>query len=221
MKEQEYLRDHNVVQLFDDMTGALLAAKPSEPTTFIIQWLQARRPPTLKLNTSNQNKFKEFQRIFGSHGITLESTAVDLKEIDAEPEKVIAHKATQCGDNVICEDTSLDVEGADVGVSVRWLMEKLTDYVGRKARWRVLLGVKKADVVELYEGIVHGQIVHPRGDSNFGFDPIFQPVGSDKTLAQWKPDKYNARALAIENLALHRVHSLQPPIFEWTGKWQH
>eukprot|EP01001_Neometanema_parovale_P008302 NODE_4584_length_1043_cov_167.586957_g4381_i0.p1 GENE.NODE_4584_length_1043_cov_167.586957_g4381_i0~~NODE_4584_length_1043_cov_167.586957_g4381_i0.p1 ORF type:complete len:223 (+),score=49.03 NODE_4584_length_1043_cov_167.586957_g4381_i0:92-760(+) len=221
MTEQDYLKEHRVVQLFDDITGALLACKPGEPAKFIMDWLKSKSPNVLKLNTSNQNKFKEFQRMFAGHGITLESTHKDLPEIDAEPELVIAHKATQCGDNVLCEDTSLDVEGADVGVSVRWLMDKLTDFAGKKATWRVLLGVKKGDYVELYEGVIHGTIVQPRGDSKFGFDPIFQPIGSNKTLAEEKPDVHNARAQAVANLAKNNLHSKQPAIYEWSGKWQH
>jgi inosine/xanthosine triphosphate pyrophosphatase family protein len=59
----------------------------------------------LKLNTSNQNKLREFQRMFGSFGKTLESTSVDLKEILGTPEEVVRNKATEAGEGVIIEDT--------------------------------------------------------------------------------------------------------------------
>lgn len=42
VNEHEYLRRHNVVQLFDDLTASLLQAKPDEPTGFIIDWLKKK-----------------------------------------------------------------------------------------------------------------------------------------------------------------------------------
>eukprot|EP01006_Ploeotia_vitrea_P025554 TRINITY_DN58427_c0_g1_i1.p1 TRINITY_DN58427_c0_g1~~TRINITY_DN58427_c0_g1_i1.p1 ORF type:complete len:425 (+),score=53.87 TRINITY_DN58427_c0_g1_i1:35-1309(+) len=176
---------------------------------------------TLKINTSNANKFREFSRIFAKYGILLDATKTDLKEIDATPIQVIAHKATQVGDGVIVEDTSLDIEDAtDAGVNVKWVLNNLTDYVGRKAVWRVLLGLKRGETVTIYEGVVNGQIVHPRGDSSFGFDPIFQVEGKDFTLAEMKPDNCNARSLAIENMCNGTVYCEHDPIYDWNGKWQ-
>jgi hypothetical protein len=43
----------------------------------------------LRLNTSNQNKLKEFKRLFGNSNINLELTKVDLREIDATPNEVL------------------------------------------------------------------------------------------------------------------------------------
>jgi len=219
--EREYLRSHGVVPLFDAMTAALLAAKPADPTTFLIDWLTTQVPTTLKVNTSNPDKFREFQRMFAKHGITLEATATDLREIDADPIQVVAHKATQVGDNVVVEDTQLDVEGADVGVNVRWLLDHLPDYEGRKAVWTTLMGVKRDKVVYVYRGAVEGVIVRPRGDGNFGFDPVFQPEGSTHTLAEEKPDEVNARSRCIDNLARDVVFARHAPIDHWDGKWQH
>jgi hypothetical protein len=74
----------------------------------------------LRLNTSNENKYVEFKRMFASLGsLELDRTAIDLPEIDATPVEVVAHKATSCGAGILIEDTSLDVEGEDVGVNVR------------------------------------------------------------------------------------------------------
>lgn len=222
VSEHDYLRQHNVVQLFDDLTSALLTEKPPEPTTFIIDWLKQKvpSPAPLKINTSNFNKFREFQRMFARHDILLEATSVDLREIDAEPEMVVAHKATQVGDNVVVEDTQLDVEGADVGVNVKWLLDHLHQFEGRKAVWTVLMGMKQQGKVDLYRGVVQGRIVKPRGNSSFGFDSIFEPLGSTQTLAQDKPDDVNARWLCVDNLARGIVHATRAPIIDWEGKWQ-
>ena len=69
---------------------------------------------------------------------------------------------------MLIEDTSLDVEGADVGVNVRWLMDHMATYENRKATWRVLLAVLEGGKVQVYEGVTQGKLVKPQGDSNFG-----------------------------------------------------
>ncbi|WP_152039864.1 non-canonical purine NTP pyrophosphatase [Salinigranum salinum] len=53
--------------------------------------------------------------------------------------------------------------------------------------------------VKLFEGIVRGRIVEPRGDGGFGYDPIFEHNG--RTLAEMNTEEKNAvshrgRALA-------------------------
>lgn len=173
-----------------------------------------------KLNTSNPNKFAEFKRLFAKYGSNLETSHLDLKEIDADPIKVIAHKASQLGENIIVEDTSLDIEGASIGINIRWLLEHLTAYAGRKAEWTVLLAFRQDDQIYIYKGHVSGTIVLPKGCSNFGFDPVFLPNGSTQTLAESKPDLFNARAKAVESLLKGEVWIKHPMIENWEGPWQ-
>ncbi|MFB6197813.1 MAG: non-canonical purine NTP pyrophosphatase [Halobacteriaceae archaeon] len=62
--------------------------------------------------------------------------------------------------------------------------------------------IRTADLsvpVKLFEGTVHGQIVEPRGDGGFGYDPIFEC--GDETFAEMSRQKKNSlshrgRALA-------------------------
>jgi inosine/xanthosine triphosphate pyrophosphatase family protein len=68
-----------------------------------------------KLNTSNPGKFEEFKRLFAQNGSGLEASHFDLQEIDATPIEVVAHKASQLAENVVVEDTILDIERASVG----------------------------------------------------------------------------------------------------------
>lgn len=173
-----------------------------------------------KLNTSNPGKFEEFKRLFAQHGSPLETSHIDLKEIDADPIKVIAHKASQLGENVIVEDTSLDVEGADVGINIRWLLDHLTEFAGRKAEWTVLLAFRQNNQIYIYKGSVSGIIVPPRGQAGFGFDPVFLPNGSTQTLAESKPDLFNARAKAVESLLEGKAWTQHPVIEHWEGPWQ-
>ena len=43
----------------------------------------------------------------------------------------------------------------------------------------------------LFIGKTEGKIVDARGDNNFGWDPIFEPEGFDKTYAQLDKDTKN------------------------------
>ena len=143
-----------------------------------------------------------------------------MREIVADPLLVAIHKASQLGEYVIIEDTSLDVEGEQVGVNVKWMMDSLSSFVGKRANWNVYLAVLMQGRVHVYRGQVGGTIVEPRGDSNFGFDPVFLPNGSDKTLAESKPDEVSARAKAVENFVKDIPFAIANPIFDWDGEYQ-
>jgi XTP/dITP diphosphohydrolase len=173
-----------------------------------------------KLNTSNPGKFEEFKRLFNKYDAILETSHNDLKEIDADPIKVVAHKASQLGENIIVDDTSLDIEGASVGINIRWLLDHLPDYAGRKAVWTVLLAYHRGNQIYIYKGSISGTIVLPRGTTGFGFDPVFLPNGSTATLAESKPDLFNARAKAVEALLVGNVWMKHPIIENWNGPWQ-
>lgn len=182
-----------------------------------------------QLNTSNAGKKVEFERLFKKYGMkNLTFTAYDLQEIVSTPENVVIHKASTANSGkggVIVEDTSLDIEGKDVGVNVRWLLDSLKNRKKGEpepiAIWRVMTAFMVDNVVFVSTGIVKGKIVEQRGKSGFGFDPYFLPEGATKTLAEEKPDAVNARAKAIENLLNHRFSSIGQPIKEWKGKYQH
>ena len=58
---------------------------------------------------------------------------------------------------------------------------------------------------QLFIGKCHGQILRvPRGESDFGWDPIISPNGYSLTYAEMKPDDKNSishRAIALKELA--------------------
>ena len=89
------------------------------------------------------------------------------------------------------------------------LLGELGENNNRKARFRTVIALITLDgdhrEVNTFEGIVEGQITHERhGDEGFGYDPIFQPDGYDKTFAQLGMDIKNHishRARATEKLA--------------------
>lgn len=102
----------------------------------------------------------------------------DVREIVADPLSVVIHKASQLGEYVIVEDTSLDIEGEQVGINVKWMLDSLTNFIGKKALWNVYLAIlvefsfvyyiQIEGKVHIYRGQIIGKIVNPRGDSNFG-----------------------------------------------------
>ncbi len=57
---------------------------------------------------------------------------------------------------------------------------------------------------EVFEGVMQGQIVWPmRGDQGHGYDPIFQPSGSDLTFGEmdrWQKNQTSHRADAFRKL---------------------
>jgi len=164
---------------------------------------------------------KEFRVLFEEEGIDLQVSNHDLKEIVASPIHVVIQKASQLDKNIIVEDTSLEVEGEDVGINIRWLLDNLSKFEGKKAIWTVLLAYQKEDGrVYVYQGQVKGVIVKPKGQG-FGFDPFFKPDGSHFTLAESKPNSVNARAIAVKNFAKDRFITSDYPILDWKGDWQH
>jgi XTP/dITP diphosphohydrolase len=177
----------------------------------MVQWI---------LNTNSPGKMKEFQRLFACHGIVLIGRKTDLPEIDADPVTVVVHKASQLEEGILVEDTSLQIQGANVGVHIRWLLEQLPQYIGRRAIWRVLLAKMDHGSVYVYEGVVQGTIVPPRGDGGFGFDPYFLPDNAVSTLADDKPDSVNARAKAVDALIQGKPFAILHPITNWSGPWQ-
>jgi XTP/dITP diphosphohydrolase len=172
------------------------------------------------LNTCSRGKLQEFQRLFARYGVVLAHTEIDIEEIEADPVTVVVYKASTLGEGILIEDTSLEIEGASVGVNVRWLLGRLHQYVGRKTTWRSLLARQNAGQVYVYEGKICGTIVQPKGKGGFGFDPFFLPENSTYTLAEAKPDSVNARAKAVEALMQGITVAILPPISHWEGPWQ-
>ncbi len=78
----------------------------------------------------------------------------------------------------------------------------------RGARFRTVLAfVPGEGRVELAEGIVLGVILEsPRGDSGFGYDPVFLPRGSLRTYAEMEMEEKNR--LSHRGLAMERMREI-------------
>ena len=127
---------------------------------------------------------------------------------------------------VIADDSGLEVDALDgaPGIySARYAGTNATDTdrinkllgelarVGakeheRRSRFRCVVALaRNGNFLRTFEGIVEGRIADEvRGDSGFGYDPIFIPDGFEQTFGELPPEVKNAishRAKAIRALA--------------------
>lgn len=95
-------------------------------------------------------------------------------------------------------------EGHDAQANMRKLLHELEGKENRKAQFRTAISLILDGKEYLFEGVVKGEIIEEkRGDSGFGYDPIFQPEGYDRTFAELGNDIKNTishRAVAVRKL---------------------
>jgi XTP/dITP diphosphohydrolase len=167
--------------------------------------------------TSSANKLAEVERILGR---PLTRTSLPLEEIQAiDLEPVVRHKAHQAyarlGRPVLVEDTGLAFTAWNglPGALIKWFLtalgpngicKLLRDETNRAATATTLFGYDNGMEYRVFAGTVSGVIAEtPRGTNGFGWDAIFQPLGSDWTFAEMTPeekDRFSMRRLALEQL---------------------
>ena len=179
----------------------------------------------VSVNTSNPIKMAHFTIALEGHELNFGT--IDLTEIDADPIAVAVHKASQFYEDsssvTIVEDTSLHVDGVNIGANVRWLIDELPKLKGRHALWEVALAYEYENKVYVFVGQLHGTIVQPSGiPTEPGFGPYFLPNGAHQTLSQlgYNPI-WSARAKAAQLLKDGKATGIYEPILSWDGPWQH
>jgi XTP/dITP diphosphohydrolase len=74
----------------------------------------------------------------------------------------------------------------------------------RRARFVCCIALASEGGVKTFTGYVEGIIgTEPEGDNGFGYDPVFYPVGSDRTFAEMSDEEKNVishRGRALEQL---------------------
>ena len=166
--------------------------------------------------TGSKNKLEEVRSILDS----VEQLDIDLQEIqEIDAQLIIRAKLAEAlkyhKEALMVEDTSLyfDALAGLPGPLIKWFMKT----IGNEGLFKIVegFGIYGAEAktiigytddsaeVRFFEGSVRGTIVAPRGETNFGWDPIFQPDGMDKTFAELTADEKNAvsmRRQAVERL---------------------
>ena len=91
-------------------------------------------------------------------------------------------------------------KGHDSEANMARLLRELGENNNRQARFRTVIALIQHGEVHEFEGIVNGEIIRERrGGEGFGYDPIFQPDGYDKTFAELGTD--------IKNQISHRARA--------------
>lgn len=173
---------------------------------------------TIAFVTGNKGKLREMKKLVPD----VEQLTADLPEIQSlDPKEIVReklHAAQKLSDaDVIVEDVSFHMEALNglPGPFIKWFLKSLgrnglyeiakaTGKYGAEAK--AYLGLATEDGVQIFEGSVKGTIVEPRGDSAFGWDPIFQPEGSEKTFAELSMEEKNRishRGKALAKLKAH------------------
>jgi XTP/dITP diphosphohydrolase len=180
---------------------------------------------TARLASRNPNKARELERLLPGWTIRpLEAEVYPAEDgetyYDNARAKALFGRAQAEGDAwVFGEDSGLEVRGLDGGPGIHsarsggddpvgWLLEQLVSVFGegRRARYVSELVALSPDGRELRgSGTLEGSIAEsPRGSEGFGFDPVFVPVGEERTVAElgneWKAS-HSHRAAAARALA--------------------
>ncbi|WP_302302863.1 non-canonical purine NTP diphosphatase [Paraprevotella xylaniphila] len=176
--------------------------------------------------TNNAHKLKEIRAILGN-SIEILSLAdihchadipetADTLEGNARQKSryVYEHYRLDC----FADDTGLEVEslggapgvysaryadgqGHDSQANMNKLLKEMEEKNNRKAQFRTIISLIEKGEERQFEGIVKGQITkEKRGESGFGYDPIFQPDGYDTTFAELGSD--------IKNRISHRARAV-------------
>ena len=184
----------------------------------------------LLLGTRNPGKVKEITTILEDSGWTFTSLAEfaavgpAAEDHVTYAENAIAKAqfyAAATGLLALADDSGLEVEalggapgvysaryageGASDGDRRQLLLSELARSDGRDRRARFVAAVAIAGpdgaVLNVSEGICEGTITfEPRGNSGFGYDPLFVPNGYDQTFAELSDD--------VKNRISHRARAL-------------
>ncbi len=178
--------------------------------------------------TNNQHKLQELQTILGDEFRLLSLKDIGCNEDIPEEQPTLEGNASQkshyifnkFGYNCFADDTGLEIDAlnGEPGVySARYageeksaeanmekVLHKMAKINRRKARFRTVISLIINGKEDLFEGVVNGEILFSKkGGSGFGYDPIFQPDGFEKSFAEMGMDEKNKishRGRAVQKL---------------------
>lgn len=186
---------------------------------------------TLVFASNNSHKIEELRQILG-HRYQIRSLAEigchdDIPETGDTLEANSMIKARwvkdRYGYDCLADDTGLQVDalggepgvmsaryagpGHDSQANMRKLLANLEGVEDRRACFRTVITLLTGDEVHVFEGRVDGEILtEPHGEQGFGYDPVFRPLGWDRTFAEASAEDKNAvshRGRAVQALMRH------------------
>ncbi len=194
----------------------------------------------LVIATTNKNKVKEFQEILKAFPVTLRSLSdfgplpeaiEDGETFDDNAYKKALHTARILGLPAIADDSGLLVEalnGAPGVYSARYAGDNATDkenvdkllqdmrgVKNRNASFQCVLSIAVPSGPALtYEGSCKGVLLdEPKGESGFGYDPIFFFEELGKTFAECTAEEKNK--VSHRGKALAELKAEIPQVIKW------
>ena len=171
--------------------------------------------------TNNRNKIEEVQALIPSQIELLSLKDIGCFEEIPETQNTIEGNAVQkakyikkhYGYDCFADDTGLEVDALNGAPGVHSayyagqqrsatdnmnkLLSEIHDKSNRKAQFKTVIALQINDQIHTFTGICKGEItIEIKGDSGFGYDPIFKPHGFDQTFAEME--------LSLKNKIGHR-----------------
>jgi len=187
--------------------------------------------------THNSNKVKEIASLLPDNFHLLSLTDIQFDEEIAETadtlegnSKLKAHTIYQkTGFSCFADDTGLEVESLNnrPGVfSARYagehksdedniskVLTELENEVNRKARFRTIITLILDGTEFQFEGVVNGKLISAKkGESGFGYDPIFVPENESRTFGEMninEKNNFSHRARAFNSM-IRFLASIKP-----------
>ena len=164
--------------------------------------------------TLEENAIQKAQYVYDNYHIDCfaDDTGLEVDALGGAPGVYSARYASMASQT---SSTSTPASH-DSEANMARLLRELGNNNNRRARFRTVIAlIQKKNIcpcgctsikeIHQFEGIVEGQIIRERrGGEGFGYDPIFQPDGYDKTFAELGMDIKNHishRARAVQKLA--------------------
>ena len=143
-------------------------------------------------NTLESNALQKARYVHDKYGVDCfsDDTGLEVESLNAEPGVYSARYAGESKDSV---------------ANMQKLLKNLNSIANRKARFRTVIALIFEGKEYVFDAEVAGNITEkPAGTNGFGYDPIFQPEGFDRTFAELNSEEKNSishRAKATEKLS--------------------
>ncbi|HJZ41995.1 MAG TPA: RdgB/HAM1 family non-canonical purine NTP pyrophosphatase [Bacteroidales bacterium] len=179
--------------------------------------------------TNNIHKFKEIERVLRGTVLLMNLNDLGFKGDIPEDKDSLEENAAQkayfiydkYGINCFSDDTGLEIEAlrgepgvysaryaglnCSFGDNLKKVLEKMKGQTNRRASFRTVIALVEQGKLTIFAGEIRGHITEEkRGNLGFGYDPVFMPLGYNKTFAEMSLEEKNMishRALAIRKLA--------------------
>lgn len=123
-------------------------------------------------NTLEGNSHQKAAYVYETYDVSCfaDDTGLEVFALDGEPGVLSARYAGESRNN----EDNIDL-----------LLENLEQHENRQAQFRTVITLILKGKEKQFEGIVKGEILKERvGEAGFGYDPVFQPEGYNRTFAE-------------------------------------